>query len=333
MRVILEIVNGPAARQRLELVPGQAIRIGRSAKSEFVIADDNFMSGAHFAVSCGPDACILRDLQSTNGTFLNRGKVTVESILRNGDEIIAGESTFMVHIEAPVPQPQTMQARGGGPPTSLLQTVVSPIPSMGPATTVIQRPSAVATPSPARPGHVRALMQTLEAVPEPLYAILDPSKHPSITEMVRVHCPVQQALAAAAVSAGTDLADSLLTAPPPVLVPVQPRSPMLEALVIHGWGQSWGVYLTSQHSCASLAEYLRPLMSVETSTGHRVRLRLYDPRFLRAFLPLLGSEEVPLFFAATRLYLAESDDAKAVLTFKPTMSGVKVEPIGLGSAT
>src|SRR5262249_48235333 len=42
--------------------------------------------------------CRIRDLSSTNGTFLN-GKRIVEATLRNLDEIRAGSSTFVLRVE------------------------------------------------------------------------------------------------------------------------------------------------------------------------------------------------------------------------------------------
>jgi hypothetical protein len=60
------------------------------------------MSGAHFSVESGANGCSFRDLNSRHGTFLNGEKAT-EGTLHEGDQITAGQSTFVVHIVGTTP--------------------------------------------------------------------------------------------------------------------------------------------------------------------------------------------------------------------------------------
>jgi hypothetical protein len=96
MRVLIEPEN--ADGDQVVIGPGQICRIGRTAPAEFVFTSDIFLSGTHFAIDCSIQDCLVRDLASRNGTFLNGVKIT-ESILADGDRIFAGQTHFRVRIE------------------------------------------------------------------------------------------------------------------------------------------------------------------------------------------------------------------------------------------
>lgn len=75
---------------------GHKLTIGRLVDND-VTLDDGSVSGRHAEVDLGGDVAVLRDLGSTNGTFLNGEQVTGEAGLREGDEIYFGgvRSVFM----------------------------------------------------------------------------------------------------------------------------------------------------------------------------------------------------------------------------------------------
>ena len=75
---------------------GHKLTIGRLVDND-VTLDDGSVSGRHAEVDLGGDVAVLRDLGSTNGTFLNGEQVTGEAALREGDEIYFGgvRSVFM----------------------------------------------------------------------------------------------------------------------------------------------------------------------------------------------------------------------------------------------
>jgi pSer/pThr/pTyr-binding forkhead associated (FHA) protein len=98
MPFFLEVQSGSRKGEKIRLNPGQVVRIGRGAKSDFAFSDDSHMSSAHFGVDCGVGGCRLGDLQSSNGTLVNGQRVDA-AILKNGDTILAGETAFMVRIE------------------------------------------------------------------------------------------------------------------------------------------------------------------------------------------------------------------------------------------
>ena len=110
MRMILGIVSGPfgerehadLSRYLTWLRPGDSQRVGRSGyKADMVIPSDQRMSSGHFMVSCEDDGCYVSDMESTNGTFVNGQRIGELTRLHDGDEIVAGSTTFNVQIIAP----------------------------------------------------------------------------------------------------------------------------------------------------------------------------------------------------------------------------------------
>jgi pSer/pThr/pTyr-binding forkhead associated (FHA) protein len=86
--------GGSQSGQRLQ-VSCPSTTVGRG-EGEIRI-DDPALSGRHFKIEeCG-HRFFLRDLESTNGTFLN-GHLVRSAPLKSGDEIRAGESVFVFSI-------------------------------------------------------------------------------------------------------------------------------------------------------------------------------------------------------------------------------------------
>lgn len=65
-------------------------RVGRSEESEIVLVDPS-VSRLHAVVDLDGGEPIVRDLDSTNGTFVNGRRVQVEA-LRDGDELLFGNT-------------------------------------------------------------------------------------------------------------------------------------------------------------------------------------------------------------------------------------------------
>src|SRR5262245_60504225 len=96
-RITLRVVDGPGAGSETMVESDRVVEVGRRSRG-LAIPEDEHMSGHHFLVVRDGEECRLRDLSSTNGTFLN-GKRIVETTLRNLDEIRAGGSTFVLRVE------------------------------------------------------------------------------------------------------------------------------------------------------------------------------------------------------------------------------------------
>ncbi|MEX1116332.1 MAG: FHA domain-containing protein [Akkermansiaceae bacterium] len=114
---------------------GDKLTIGRLVGND-VALDEASVSSRHAEIVLQDGVVILRDLDSTNGTFLNGEQMTGEHPLNQGDEIYFGgvRSVFMepagVMVEsAPLPaaEPSMMiDAAGGGRPENFRR--LSPFP-------------------------------------------------------------------------------------------------------------------------------------------------------------------------------------------------------------
>jgi hypothetical protein len=98
MKVDLEVTSGPHAGTVYHFDRHDTFVVGRSSQAQFAVPDDGFLSRNHFLIEFNPPACLLRDLGSTNGTKVNG--LRVETVrLRDGDQIAAGGSGFVIHVE------------------------------------------------------------------------------------------------------------------------------------------------------------------------------------------------------------------------------------------
>ena len=115
MRVIIEITSGPAAGKKILLGAGQTVQVGRTEWADYSFPQDGRMSSTHFALETDATGCYVRDLGSTNGTFVGGRKVADKVAVRHGDEILAGQTRFQVQMEgAQIEGQQVGDASMGG---------------------------------------------------------------------------------------------------------------------------------------------------------------------------------------------------------------------------
>jgi pSer/pThr/pTyr-binding forkhead associated (FHA) protein len=78
--------------------PGTLVRLdedvafGRAAEKDVVLEGDPYASSKHSAVLVRDGARVVRDLGSTNGTFVGGAPLAGEHVLRTGDELRIGET-------------------------------------------------------------------------------------------------------------------------------------------------------------------------------------------------------------------------------------------------
>ncbi|PQO47085.1 FHA domain-containing protein [Blastopirellula marina] len=98
MRAYFTVQQGPATGRNFTAEQGSMFRIGRQATADIPIQDDLAMSGLHLAVICDKGCCRVRDLDSTNGTFVNGIRVNLVD-LHDKDTIHAGNTELQVRLE------------------------------------------------------------------------------------------------------------------------------------------------------------------------------------------------------------------------------------------
>ncbi|MEQ1830015.1 MAG: FHA domain-containing protein, partial [Pirellula sp.] len=97
MICVLEILAGPAAGKRIWLKENQCLEIGRMSSADFSIPADHQLSRRHMLIDSTGNTFRVRDIGSSNGTYLNNQRIDVRH-LHDGDLIRAGGSTFSVSI-------------------------------------------------------------------------------------------------------------------------------------------------------------------------------------------------------------------------------------------
>jgi Domain of unknown function (DUF4123)/Inner membrane component of T3SS, cytoplasmic domain len=355
MQIFLDLRSGPNAGTKLPLKPSQLLRIGRHPQADHCVPDDKRMSSLHFAVEYGEKGCRLLDLQSSNGTFLNGARVK-EATLVNGDEIRAGSTVFVIRIVAEEaqrvsqpassrsleaePEPKlTPQRAPEVPPEPVLITERVPAAPVAPLYGSL--PSFPAKPpqfdlppvaaqlsspkTPAQAPHQPRLQDLLAKDFQPLYALLDASREPSVLKVILESKQEYQSLYEG--PQGAQLAHFA-----PYLIRVPQKSQLLETLVQQAWSKSWGVFLTCGKPFKDLRTHFRYFLTVKLPDGQQVYFRYYDPRVLRLFLPTCLPEETTQFFGPVKQFLIEAEDPATALHFTPSPKGAEKKELRLALA-
>lgn len=87
------VIVDPAQAAGQRFAVSGTLSIGRAAGCEITL-DDTFISQVHARVSTGQSGVVVEDLGSTNGTYLNRKKVTAPVVVQSGDVIQVGSTVL-----------------------------------------------------------------------------------------------------------------------------------------------------------------------------------------------------------------------------------------------
>jgi hypothetical protein len=294
MRLVLQVQGGPAAGREVVVPPGQPFYVGRQERAYLAVPGDDKMGNTHFALECVQGTWWVRDLGTRSGTTVNGARVT-RAELRAGDSITAGQSTFVVRLEA------TLEA--SVPPVAATPAMPAPVPAP--------------TPPPREPAGARShpVLDLLRDVGMPLYAILDAARDPLIYALLLQECKDERQ------SLYEGEKGEALALVAPYLVHLPPESPFLETLVEKGWGKCWGVFLTSPKAFAEVRSHLRRFLMVDLEGGPKAYFRYYDPRVLRKYLPTCTPDELQTFFGPIRQWVCESAAGDACVSYSRTAEG------------
>jgi eukaryotic-like serine/threonine-protein kinase len=102
MLVMLDVLEGPLKGRSFSFERHDTFIVGRSRFVHCPMPEDMALSRDHFMIEINPPQCELRDLGSTNGTFVNNNRVDRVRLV-SGDVIAAGQSVFRVHVELKQP--------------------------------------------------------------------------------------------------------------------------------------------------------------------------------------------------------------------------------------
>jgi pSer/pThr/pTyr-binding forkhead associated (FHA) protein len=129
----LLVVAGESAGKLFPLNKAELV-IGRSPSADIRI-NEKAVSHNHARLSMDNGSCTLRDLESTNGTFVNNELIAGPVRLRGGDAVGVGSTTFTYLAGTDTSSDQTIQLRNQGsqPPANNFIDAVRVQPSMPPA--------------------------------------------------------------------------------------------------------------------------------------------------------------------------------------------------------
>lgn len=304
MKVILEVISGADTGRRVLGLAGSVCTVGGSQEADEAMTDP-YMSDAHFALYCRDDACVLRDLESHNGTFVN-GNPVREVRLGDGDEVVAGQTVFRVRIEAAaVVEDHDNDWEG---------TTVAPALADGPDPMDEHLGELRATPMDCARWYLRGHAGTL-------YAVVDAARDPDLPELIQRSGETYRCLDDA-------LEEADLEVRAPYLVEIPPDSVFLEALIDEGWGRRWGIYLTSSQPFDAVFAHLQGQL-VTDEQGQELSTRFYDPEALGGALPRYTPEEVREFFGPVSSVMTEGREPDTLFRYAPVSFGVEVTPVKL----
>jgi len=293
MVVILEAVSGPVLGRRIEVRGGSIVRIGRTGKADYPVTEDGYLSGLHFAVECDGTQCRIRDLGSSNGTFVNGSRVT-EQVVQEGDSVVAGGSTFVIHVDL-----------------SASITAIAP-----PKASTAPTPIRVAMPPTGDAGYSSpeiALLSAIYVPGERVFAVVDASRDSRIPTFL---------------DAGGEMYLPLSESAFLVALPADSR--LVHVLIKDGWGRGWGFYGTSQASLETVRAHFTSFVSLQTSTGAAMTFRFWDPRVLRAMVPAMPPEEADAFFGPCERIIVEAEKPVMALEFSRSPGRPRQQTIVLG---
>ncbi len=97
MQLNLKVLAGPYEGRVFAFNQHDTFLIGRTNDAHLCLLNDRFFSRHHCLLEIDPPRCFLRDLGSTNGTFVNGRRVS-EAFLNHGDQIQGGETVLLVEV-------------------------------------------------------------------------------------------------------------------------------------------------------------------------------------------------------------------------------------------
>ena len=115
MQIVLEVTEGPHRGQRFAFDGHDNFIVGRASCAHFRLPKkDPYFSRIHFVIEINPPHCLLVDMGSTNGTWVN-GRRVEAAYLREDDLIQGGDTVLRVSLVG-APGERVEELRSPPPP-------------------------------------------------------------------------------------------------------------------------------------------------------------------------------------------------------------------------
>lgn len=94
MKVNIEILSGPSDGESFSF--RNSFAIGRDNSSELPLTLDKFISRHHAKIFLNDNECVLEDLNSTNGTFVDNNRLSGSTKLSKGQIFRVGRTWLQI---------------------------------------------------------------------------------------------------------------------------------------------------------------------------------------------------------------------------------------------
>ena len=113
----------------------------------------------------------------------------------------------------------------------------------------------------------------------------------------------------------------------PFVVELSPSDPLSRLWRAQGWGQAWGILISSRADLAAVRRRLRHFTQVRLPDGGGpVLFRFWDPRVFRTYLPTVGTTELRGWFQDIDRYIVETPDGAGSIRYSLRGDGLAAEP-------
>jgi hypothetical protein len=110
----------------------------------------------------------------------------------------------------------------------------------------------------------------------------------------------------------------------PYLIKLRQDSPLTHWILTEGWGNHWGIFVSSAAGLEALRRHFRTFLRVRDHTGKILYFRYYDPRVLCVYLPTCNRAEITAIYGPITRYVAEDDQTGDAMVF--AYSPIRIEP-------
>jgi len=97
-RILFVVISGPMKGQKYLVELDSPFLIGRGKSAVIDILYDPTVSRKHAIIYFNKNNFYIRDLNSTNGTYVNGNKIGSDTVIEDGTAIQTGKTVFMIKL-------------------------------------------------------------------------------------------------------------------------------------------------------------------------------------------------------------------------------------------
>lgn len=101
----------------------------------------------------------------------------------------------------------------------------------------------------------------------------------------------------------------------PYLFTFSDNQPFRSWFFENGWGNAWGVIVSTKVSFEDCWKHFRKFLLVKTEDGQELYFRFYDPRVLKIFLPTCDGKQIMEFFGPVDKFIVEGETKEEAIEF------------------